>query len=406
MIVPGKQRRLENAIYAILWLIIFCVPFLDYLMTEDATFVWRDCYRTWLALAPFLILFLFHNFLAIPRFFNPKKYWRYAIFTVFSIALIFAIYPRFLTDKRMRHDNHPPMMQREMMPSFSGGPGRMPEPQKEGEKDRFHEAGRMHDPGKAGEPGKMGEFDMMGKKPKPLFDPRTGESIFANILISFLLVGFNIAVNLFFKSMNDQQTLRELEKHNLQFELDYLKGQINPHFLMNMLNNIHALVDIDAEKAKETIIGFSKLMRYVLYDGSQKTIGLEKEVEFIRNYVELMAIRYPQDVDIKLSLPKIVPDIQIPPMLFVSFIENSFKHGISYRNRSFVDISLSLDESNIYYTVRNSVWVSQDEAVPSGGIGLANTKKRLDLIYGNSYKLITEKSEKEYLVNLIIPLVC
>lgn len=391
----GKQRKIENAIYGTLWLLIFCVPFTDYLITEDATLVWRDCYRTWLALLPFFIVFILNNFFALPRLFAKKRYWSYAGTIIFTIVIVFSIYPLLVKKEEPRPRDFPPSREQishdpgQRIDKFPGGPG--------GGNATIPPPGNMEPKGQ--------------KRPQPLISPRAGEFTFTNMLIALLLVGFNLGINLFFRSINDQEVLKELEKHNLQFELDYLKGQINPHFLMNMLNNIHALVDIDAEKAKETIIGFSKLMRYVLYDGSQKSIGLEKEVEFIRNYVELMSIRYPQDVDIKLSLPKIVPDIQIPPMLFVSFIENSFKHGISYRNRSFVDISLSLDESRIYYNVRNSVWSSPDEAnqsekYGSGGIGLVNTKKRLDLIYGDSYSLVTDKRETEYTVTLIIPLKC
>ncbi len=391
----GKQRKIENAIYVSLWLLIFCVPFTDYLITEDATLIWRDCYRTWLALLPFLIVFVLNNFFALPVLFAKKRYWSYSGVIIFTIILVFSVYPLLVKRDEPRPRDFPSPREQighdpdQGIEKFSGRPP--------GEK------AIMPPPGNR-EPKKF-------KRPQPLISPRTGEFTFTNMLIALLLVGFNLGINLLFRFINDQEVLKELEKHNLQFELDYLKGQINPHFLMNMLNNIHALVDIDAEKAKETIIGFSKLMRYVLYDGSQKSIGLEKEIEFIRNYVELMSIRYPQDVDIKLSLPKILPDIQIPPMLFVSFIENSFKHGISYRNRSFVEISLSLDESKIYYNVRNSVWSSteetpQREKYGTGGIGLANTKKRLDLIYGNTYSLITEKTETEYKVNLIIPLKC
>jgi len=391
----GKQRKIENVIYGTLWLLIFCVPFTDYLITEDATLIWRDCYRTWLALLPFFIVFVLNNFFALPLLFAKKRYWSYSGVIIFTIILVFSVYPLLVKKDEPRPRDFP-IPREQMAPDPGQGiekfSGRPP-----GEKATMPPPGDM-------------DFKKL-KRPHPLISPRTGDFTFTNMLIALLLVGFNLGVNLFFRSINDQEVLKELEKHNLQFELDYLKGQINPHFLMNMLNNIHALVDIDAEKAKETIIGFSKLMRYVLYDGSQKSIGLEKEIEFIRNYVGLMSIRYPQDVDIQLSLPKIVPDIQIPPMLFVSFIENSFKHGISYRNRSFVDISLSLDESKIYYIVRNSVWSSveetpQGEKYGTGGIGLVNTKKRLDLIYGNTYSLITEKTETEYKVNLTIPLKC
>lgn len=130
-----------------------------------------------------------------------------------------------------------------------------------------------------------------------------------------LMVGFNIAIKLFFKSFRDEEMLKELEHQRLQSELEYLKYQINPHFFMNTLNNIHALVDIDTGKAKSTIVELSKLMRYVLYEASNKTILLSREVQFLKNYIALMSLRYTNKVSIQMDFPVEVPEVQIPPLL-------------------------------------------------------------------------------------------
>ena len=113
---------------------------------------------------------------------------------------------------------------------------------------------------------------------------------------------------------------------------------------MNTLNNIHALVDIDTGKAKSTIVELSKLMRYVLYEASNKTILLSREIQFLENYVTLMSLRYPDRVSIEKNFPLEVPEVQIPPLLFVSFVENAFKHGISYRKESFVHVVMQLED--------------------------------------------------------------
>ena len=223
-----------------------------------------------------------------------------------------------------------------------------------------------------------------------------------NFIIAVLLVGFNVAVKLLFQSIRDEHQLKELEKHNLQTELAYLKHQINPHFFMNTLNNIHALIDLDTEKAKETVLELSKMMRYVLYDSSQATISMEKEIQFLNNYIDLMKLRYTDKVSINLSLPEVVPSVKIPPLLFISFLENAFKHGISYQQESYINFSLLVDEKEIQCLVSNS---NCDQVTRQQGIGLENVRKRLNLLYPDNYTLEIDSTEKEYNVLLIIPIV-
>ena len=122
------------------------------------------------------------------------------------------------------------------------------------------------------------------------------------------MVGFNVAIKLLFKSIRDDRHLKELEKQNLQTELEYLKHQINPHFFMNTLNNIHALIDVDTEKAKESVIELSKIMRYILYDSSQPIISLQKEITLLNNYIALMRIRYTDSIDISVNIADNLPD--------------------------------------------------------------------------------------------------
>ena len=222
-------------------------------------------------------------------------------------------------------------------------------------------------------------------------------------VIAFLMVGFNIAIKLFFKSFRDEEMLKELEHQRLQSELQYLKYQINPHFFMNTLNNIHALVDIDTGKAKSTIVELSKLMRYVLYEASNKTILLSREVQFLKNYIALMSLRYTNKVSIQMDFPAEVPEVQIPPLLFVSFVENAFKHGVSYRSESFIHVLMQLDEGNrLSFRCSNSNNGSADEQ--HHGIGLENIRKRLRLLFGNDYTLSITEEEHKFDVLLIIPL--
>ncbi len=136
--------------------------------------------------------------------------------------------------------------------------------------------------------------------------------------------------------LEQEKTL--LEKENVQNQLAFLRNQVSPHFFMNTLNNIHALIDVDTEEAKEAIIKLSKLMRHLLYDSQAELVPLAKEMEFIQSYINLMKLRFSEKVKINLSIPDQLPDKSIPPFLFTSFVENAFKHGISYQNSSFIDI--------------------------------------------------------------------
>lgn len=150
-----------------------------------------------------------------------------------------------------------------------------------------------------------------------------------NCLLGFLMLGFNLAIVLLFKYQREQENQKVLDSIRLQEEVRYLKAQINPHFFMNMLNNIHAMVEVDRDKAQEMILELSKLMRYVLYEGEESLTTFANEVRFISSYVALMRQRYPSD------------KVKLPPLLFIAFVENAFKHGISYRRMSHIRIPVS-----------------------------------------------------------------
>jgi sensor histidine kinase YesM len=221
------------------------------------------------------------------------------------------------------------------------------------------------------------------------------------------MCSFNIAVKQFLKSMHDEEVMKELERNNLQNELKYLKYQINPHFFMNTLNNIHALVDIDAEKAKQMLMELSKLMRYVLYEANKRTILLSKEVQFLSHYVSLMRIRYTNDVKITTNFAIDMREIYVPPLLFVSLVENAFKHGISYQQPSFVACSMAIEEENVIFRCANSKQApprtEEANRTHSGGIGLENIRKRLHLIYGERYELTIQDTMDSYHVKLSVP---
>ena len=218
-------------------------------------------------------------------------------------------------------------------------------------------------------------------------------------------MGMNLGVKLYFRSQEATEALTQIEKHALERQLQYLKYQVNPHFFMNTLNNIHALVDIDPERAKGSIVELSKLMRYVLYEGNNKLTPLSREVQFLRNYVQLMSMRYNTgNVSISLDAPDVLPDSMLPPLLLVIFVENAFKHGISYRTKSFVEISLQPHGDRLLFSCRNSRPEIKHDEKMKGGVGLSNVRRRLDLLFPNDYTLDIKEEEDTYTVKLEIPL--
>ncbi len=195
----------------------------------------------------------------------------------------------------------------------------------------------------------------------------------------------------------------KLETENVGSQLAFLRNQVSPHFFMNTLNNIHSLIDIDTEEAKESIIRLSKLMRHLLYESDIERIPIQKEADFIRNYVDLMKLRYSEKVRINLMLPEQIPDKLIPPLLFTSFLDNAFKHGVSYQQDSFIVIAMTIVEDSLVFEVRNSI-SNRENQDKSSGIGMENSRRRLDLIYKDKYTLDIKELADVYYVKLTIPL--
>ena len=382
-----EQSKYENAVYVALWGLLFAMPLLSLYVrsTGDSEFVfnWEEVWMVWRHFTVYLLLFLIHNFLLAPLFIYRNRRWLYAVLTLCLIGL-FTVYQCNNHPEHMRRHHHP-MEQRE------------PRPMNPGDMDR----GFDHQP-----PPEFREHQM-DKKP-PVF---IGEKDIVAIVVVILMCGMNLGIKLYFRTRNDHKKLMALEKENLEQQLEYLRYQINPHFFMNTLNNIHALVDIDPEKAKDTILELSKMMRFVLYEGDKKGVPLSREFDFIRHYIHLMKLRYTDKVRITVNLPQEVPDRQIPPLMLITFIENAFKHGISYQHDSFIDILIDITHpspltSHLYFSCCNSKANGQQPTANSqqGGVGLQNVKQRLNLLYDNNYTLNIQDEADVYNVELTIPL--
>ena len=196
-------------------------------------------------------------------------------------------------------------------------------------------------------------------------------------------------------------------KANAENRLAYLKAQINPHFYMNMLNNIHGMIEIDSERAQSMVLDMSSLMRYMLYDSSRASIRLSEEIAFLNNYLNLMRQRYPESkVKIARNFPteEAAGSIMLPPLLFLVFIENAFKHGISYKTFSYIDVSIAIEGDRVEFVCLNSRHPETNNINENSGIGLRNIRQRLSLLYGEKANLSMENGEYEYQVRLSIPI--
>ena len=372
------QSRQENMIYLVVWGMLFAAPLLSLYVRsvsdESISFDWNEVFLVWRRFAIFLFLFLIHNFLLAPLLVHKQRKLLYFSF-VAAILTVFIIYQCSNRPDRgqMKHRMRPPMEQRDSRAGESndGRPFT--------HDDHPSHAHRHHLP-----PPIIGERDILA------------------VMMLLLMFGANLGMKYYYRSRNDHKKLLELEKQNLEQQLEYLRYQINPHFFMNTLNNIHALVDIDPEKAQATILELSKMMRFVLYEGDKNNVTLSREFDFLRTYIHLMELRYTDKVKISVDLPSEVPDKTLPPLMLISFVENAFKHGVSYRHDSFIEVSATLSSDQLHFTCRNSKADHPNEE--KGGVGLSNVKKRLDLLYDDRYTLDISDEATTYNVELTLPL--
>ena len=249
--------------------------------------------------------------------------------------------------------------------------------------------------------------------PPPLLGERDVWMFFVHpknvrILLTLFILLFNISVRLFFFTIRRDESIKELEKEKLRSELEYLKYQINPHFFMNSLNNIHALIDIDKNKAQSAVQELSGLMRYVLYDKSSMYVSLEKEIRFLSDFIELMRLRYTDKLEVTTSFTNESQGVFVPSLLLMQFLENAFKHGVTYTKKSLINVSLNLDEvgENVLFVCRNTLPDTAKNTAPSatGGIGVENARKRLELLYGDKASLRISNDGEWYNVELKIPI--
>ena len=208
-----------------------------------------------------------------------------------------------------------------------------------------------------------------------------------------IFAGGSTALALARKWFTADQKLQESEAARAKAELYNLRSQINPHFLLNTLNNIYALTAIDQERAQDAIQQLSKMLRHMLYDNQESSVALSDELQFLENYISLMKIRLSANVDVTFTHNVEMPGVRIAPLIFISLVENAFKHGISPTEQSFVHIEINATDHDINCRIENSNHPKSNQDRSGHGIGLNQVQRRLDLAYPNRYTWVKGTNE-------------
>lgn len=213
---------------------------------------------------------------------------------------------------------------------------------------------------------------------------------------------FSIAIKTTKRWVKTEAERKEAANFKLQSELQHLHYQLQPHFFFNSLNNIYAMVDISPEQAKTSIHSLSKLMRYMLYETNVELISLSKEIDFMTKYIELMKLRVSDKTTVDYNFPKQETGIKIAPLLFISLIENAFKHGVSASQESKIEIVMTVENKTVTFITENNNFPKKTDDKSGSGIGLQNLEKRLQLLYPDRYTFNTKVENNRFSVILEI----
>lgn len=239
---------------------------------------------------------------------------------------------------------------------------------------------------------------LIDKYPIRIYDSRTLFPVLFIISMS-TLYGFIIFMT------RQARTNQEEKEERLKSELSFLRSQISPHFIFNILNSIVYLIRSKSKNAERVTLELSELIRYMLYDSDNKQVMLDKEVKYLTNYVELQKIRFGEDVKISINLEGDFNNKTIEPMLLIPFVENAFKHGVGYVLQPFIEIDICCLGNKFIFKVKNKLGLeTNEEKEPNSGIGLKNVKRRIELLYPTTHKLEINQNNGNFESELTVEL--
>jgi len=363
-----SNKYVIYAIHVLFWMLLI-FPFLS--GPYHPAYFEKVKYRIIFNNSMLIILFYFNAYYLYPEFFKKKGWPAYILSVVLSVGLL--IYVASYVEKKWRplEDQH----------RFSGHQQR---PFPEGDK-RAGFRQREHN-----------------GFPRPMGPPR-GNFPFAMYLF---IIGISFSYRLMLDQNIEEKKRKEQETETLKTELDFLRSQISPHFMFNVLNTLVAMARKKSDLMEPSLIQLSTLMRYVLHESNYNRIPLGKEVEYLQNYIELQSLRFGDDLNLIMEIATDTEGFEIEPMLLIPFVENAFKHGLGSGNDARLLIRLGIDRvlSKLHFTVENEIAPLNDSKDASSGIGLKNVSRRLELLYKDKYTLQTMVNDNVFIADLVIEL--
>ena len=381
-------NRLKIFLHLLAWIILFGLPlYFNKRWQVGSDFIWL--YYINIGIAG--IIFYINYLLLLPKLFFSNRRYLYFIAALFTLLAFYFVSDksnelvfRFISSRQNTEEISRPDT-REL---------RRPDSEEMIRPDSVERRRPPVDRGRTGPPGRS-RFN----GPPPFRQMHAFNYTFTSLFMLFFSMGLRILE----RQSRIEKLQKEMEKEKLNSELAFLKNQVSPHFFFNTLNNIYALIGINADDSQKAVLKLSKLMRYLLYESEKGDTKLSHEIDFMYNYIDLMKLRMNEKIDLSVSLPENYSDIVFPPLIFIPFIENAFKHGVSYRKKSFIRIEMTIDDNDIMFHCTNSVVKNGDEKEEKEpGIGLENVTKRLKLLFPGRHELKIDQSEIEYKVFLKI----
>ena len=310
----------------------------------------------------FLVLFYYLNTLVlIPRLLAKEK-WFWYIFSIAASLIFFLYIPRQIATLIAEPEVFNPQNREYIRnPAFQGKP----------------------------------RFQGMGRKSRPIADPY-------NTVLFLLIFTVGTCISVIQRWLKTEHNRKETENEKLNTELSFLKSQVNPHFFFNTLNNIYSLAVVRSEKTAPAVMKLSSIMRYILTETQRDKVPLSNEVDFIHNFIDLQQVRLTDKVVLNFSAEGAIDKLLVAPLLFIPFVENAFKYGVSTKESSNITIEIRTNGDTILFSSRNYIVPSENNLMENTGIGINNVKRRLELMYPGKHTLTTTEKDNYYTVHLEI----
>ena len=371
------------------WLLFMAFPllFLNNRGQDDITWSLLQKHSYWLFCYTYVFLFYSNAYFLIPKFFLKKKYVIYSIIVLLLFAGVYYLQPfdRLLHSAENRANNQP----RAQGPTFESSAA------------DYRNGGAMPPP--PGGPDHRSRFmdDGPGQNPSARWHTRHRSLDSISLFIFIMIMALSTAIKIIQQWRLTERRAIRAEADKTTAELSFLKAQINPHFLFNTLNNIYTLAVIKDNHAADSIMKLSNIMRYVTDDVVDDLVPLQSEVDCISDYIELQRLRISDRTIVNFIIEGNVEGKKIAPLVLMTFIENVFKYGVSKHEKTTIDINIRVSDTDISFFCRNHVFVSRDESQPTG-IGIKNTRQRLNHLYPGSHLLNIWSENDQHSVQLII----